>query len=96
VGIASSPRPAVGTGDRVPAVNGTPISGTVRLNDGDLIEDDNQGGTGMTTTTPRRKRFACCAPLPTVRTKLAKPKPNCPPAKCLLPCYPTCSDRKKR
>jgi pSer/pThr/pTyr-binding forkhead associated (FHA) protein len=28
----------LGTGDRVPTVNGTPISGTVRLNDGDLIE----------------------------------------------------------
>jgi pSer/pThr/pTyr-binding forkhead associated (FHA) protein len=28
----------LGTGDRVPSVNGTPISGTVRLNDGDLIE----------------------------------------------------------
>ena len=28
----------LGTGDRVPMVNGTPISGTVRLNDGDLIE----------------------------------------------------------
>ena len=28
----------LGTGDRVPAVNGTPISGAVRLNDGDLIE----------------------------------------------------------
>jgi pSer/pThr/pTyr-binding forkhead associated (FHA) protein len=28
----------LGTGDRVPSVNGTPISGAVRLNDGDLIE----------------------------------------------------------
>ncbi len=28
----------LGTGDRVPTVNGTPISGTVRLNDGDMIE----------------------------------------------------------
>ena len=28
----------LGTGDRVPLVNGAPISGTVRLNDGDLIE----------------------------------------------------------
>jgi pSer/pThr/pTyr-binding forkhead associated (FHA) protein len=28
----------LGTGDRVPTVNGTPISGAVRLNDGDLIE----------------------------------------------------------
>jgi len=28
----------LGTGDRVPSVNGNPISGTVRLNDGDLIE----------------------------------------------------------
>ncbi len=28
----------LGTGDRVPTVNGAPISGTVRLNDGDLIE----------------------------------------------------------
>ena len=28
----------LGTGDKVPTVNGTPIPGTVRLNDGDLIE----------------------------------------------------------
>jgi len=28
----------LGTGDKVPRVNGTPITGTVRLNDGDLIE----------------------------------------------------------
>ena len=28
----------LGTGDKVPSVNGTPISGTVRLNDGDLID----------------------------------------------------------
>jgi pSer/pThr/pTyr-binding forkhead associated (FHA) protein len=28
----------LGTGDRVPSINGTPISGAVRLNDGDLIE----------------------------------------------------------
>ena len=28
----------LGTGDKVPTVNGTPITGTVRLNDGDLIE----------------------------------------------------------
>ena len=28
----------LGTGDRVPTVNGAPISGTVRLNDGDMIE----------------------------------------------------------
>jgi hypothetical protein len=28
----------LGTGDKVPTVNGTPIAGTVRLNDGDLIE----------------------------------------------------------
>ena len=28
----------LGTGDKVPSVNGTPIPGTVRLNDGDLIE----------------------------------------------------------
>ena len=28
----------LGTGDRVPSVNGAPISGTIRLNDGDLIE----------------------------------------------------------
>jgi len=28
----------LGTGDKVPHVNGAPISGTVRLNDGDLIE----------------------------------------------------------
>jgi putative ABC transport system permease protein len=41
-------------------------------------------------------RFACCAPLPTIRTMSAKPKPNCPPAKCLLTCYSTCSVRKKR
>src|SRR5271166_2849889 len=28
----------LGTGDKVPSVNGAPIMGTVRLNDGDLIE----------------------------------------------------------
>jgi pSer/pThr/pTyr-binding forkhead associated (FHA) protein len=28
----------LGTGDKVPTVNGAPITGTVRLNDGDLIE----------------------------------------------------------
>jgi pSer/pThr/pTyr-binding forkhead associated (FHA) protein len=28
----------LGTGDKVPTVNGTPITGTVRLNDGDLID----------------------------------------------------------
>ena len=28
----------LGTGDKVPTVNGNPIPGTVRLNDGDLIE----------------------------------------------------------
>jgi pSer/pThr/pTyr-binding forkhead associated (FHA) protein len=28
----------LGTGDKVPSVNGTPISGTVRLSDGDLID----------------------------------------------------------
>ena len=28
----------LGTGDKIPTVNGTPISGTVRLNDGDLID----------------------------------------------------------
>jgi pSer/pThr/pTyr-binding forkhead associated (FHA) protein len=28
----------LGTGDKVPTVNGTPIMGTVRLNDGDVIE----------------------------------------------------------
>ncbi len=28
----------LGTGDKVPTVNGTPVTGTVRLNDGDVIE----------------------------------------------------------